>query len=52
MSTVWANRLVAGDKTWDKVPASRKDDVKAILEEWVESGRISNEKYKNIVGEI
>ena len=25
MNKIWANRLIAGTQTWDKVPASRKE---------------------------
>jgi uncharacterized protein (UPF0147 family) len=33
MAKIWANRLIAGTRTWDEVPASRKPAVKEILEE-------------------
>ena len=31
MNEIWANRLIAGTKTWAEVPASRKGAVKAVL---------------------
>lgn len=51
MNEIWANRLIAGTQTWEKVPASRKDRVKAVLEERVSSGAISEERYMEIIGE-
>ena len=51
MDKIWANRLVAGTKTWDQVPASRKDAVLAELRDRVESVEITAEKYQEITGE-
>lgn len=48
---IWANRLIAGTKTWIQVPASRKNGVKNELKNRVESGEISAEQYEKIVGE-
>ena len=50
MNEIWANRLIAGTKTWSQVPASRKNGVKAVLLERVDSGEITAEKYEEIVG--
>lgn len=50
MNKIWADRLVAGTRTWDEVPASRKPAVKAILQEYVEKGKITQERYEEIVG--
>ena len=52
MDKIWANRLVAGTKTWGQVPASRKDAVLAELRGRVESGEITAEKYQEITGEV
>ena len=52
MNEIWANRLIAGDKTWANVPASRKAGVKKVLQERVENGEITEEQYKTIVEEI
>lgn len=52
MNTIWANRLIAGTKTWDDVPGNRKDGVKAVLLERVASGIITAEKYAEITGEV
>lgn len=51
MNEIWANRLIAGTKTWAQVPASRKKAVKAVLAQRVESGEITAEQYKQITGE-
>ena len=50
MNEIWANRLIAGTKAWGEVPDSRKDGVKAVLAERVESGIITPEKYEEITG--
>ena len=51
MNTIWANRLIAGDKTWAEVPAARKNAVKAVLLQRVTDGIISAEQYESITGE-
>ena len=51
MDKIWANRLVAGTKTWAEMPASRRAGVKAELARRVTDGDISEERYKEITGE-
>lgn len=51
MNEIWANRLIAGTKTWAQVPASRKNNVKAILINRVNEKEITQDKYEEIVGE-
>jgi len=51
MEKIWANRLVAGTKTWDEVPASRISGVKAELASRVESSAITVQQYEEITGE-
>lgn len=51
MNEIWANRLIAGTQTWEKVPASRKENVKAILAQRVKDGQISDIHYLAIIGE-
>lgn len=51
MAKIWANRLIAGTKTWDEVPAERKAEVLAELANRVKSGKITAEKYTEITGE-
>ena len=51
MDRIWANRLVAGTKTWAEMPASRRAGVKAELAKRVAEGEITAEWYKEITGE-
>lgn len=51
MDKIWANRLVAGTKTWEEMPASRRAGVKAELARRVTDGEISEEQYKEITRE-
>ena len=51
MSVIWANRLIAGTKTWEEMPASRRAGVKRELAKRVESGEIAAEDYKRITGD-
>lgn len=48
---IWANRLIAGDKTWADVPAVRQDAVKEELRRRVEAGEITGDRYEEITGE-
>ncbi len=50
MDIIWANRLVAGTKTWDEMPASRQAGVKAVLASRVEAEIITAERYEEITG--
>lgn len=51
MNEIWANRLVAGTKTWAEVPASRRSAVKAVLASHVKSEDITADQYMEIIGE-
>lgn len=51
MDKIWANRLVAGTKTWAEMPISRRVAVKKVLAARVENGEITADDYKNITGE-
>lgn len=51
MNEIWANRLIAGTKTWDQVPAFRKEGVKAALLNRAEASLITDERYSEITGE-
>lgn len=51
MNIIWANRLIAGTKTWEEMPVSRRAGVKRELAKRVESGEITADDYKNITGE-
>ena len=52
MDKIWANRLIAGTKTWEQVPASRKDAVLMELKNRVENGVITPEKFGEITGVV
>ena len=51
MNEIWANRLVAGTKTWAEMPASRQSGVKEGLARRVADGESSAEQYAEITGE-
>lgn len=51
MNIIWANRLVAGTKTWAEMPISRRVAVKKVLAARVNKGEITADDYKNITGE-
>lgn len=51
MDKIWANRLIAGTKTWDEMPASRRPGVKRELAKRVAEEEIPPERYKEITGE-
>lgn len=51
VNEIWANRLIAGTKTWAEMPASRRKAVKDILAARVESNVITPEQYETITGE-
>ncbi len=52
MNEIWANRLIAGTKTWAQcVKSGRAEAVKAALLERVKSGVLIKEKYNEITGE-
>jgi hypothetical protein len=50
MNKIWANRLIAGTQVWANVPASRKNAVMAILLDYVQEGKITQERYNDILG--
>lgn len=51
MNEIWANRLIAGTKTWTELPVSRKKSVKTILANRVKNGIITAEQYFEITNE-
>ena len=51
MDKIWANRLIAGTRTWAEMPASRRPGVKAELTKRVTDGEITQEQYRDITGE-
>ena len=51
MNIIWANRLIAGTKTWAEMPASRRAGAKRELAKRVTEGEITAEDYKRITGD-
>jgi hypothetical protein len=51
IASIWANRLIAGTKTWADVPPVRREPVKEELRRRVEAGEITAERYEEITGE-
>lgn len=51
MNEIWANRLIAGTKTWAELPVVRQSGVKSILAARTEAGTITPEQYQAITGE-
>lgn len=51
MNEIWANRLIAGTKTWAEMPIIRQTPVKKILLEKMQGNIITAEQYKEITGE-
>ena len=51
MDRIWANRLIAGTKTWAEMPTSRRAGVKKVLAERVNNGKINAEQYRDITGD-
>lgn len=51
MNIIWANRLIAGTKTWAEMPASRRAGVKRELAKRVTEGEITAEDYKRVTGD-
>ena len=50
MDKIWANRLIAGTRKWEEVPASREAGVRAELKARLDAGIITEEQYNNIFG--
>lgn len=50
MNKIWANRLIAGTKTWDEVPESRKNAVLEELNYRKENNIITQEQLNTIIG--
>ena len=51
MDKIWANRLVAGTKTWNECPDERKEAVRLELIRRIEIGDLTEVRYTEITGE-
>ncbi len=52
MDKIWANRLIAGTKSWSEMPVSRRIGVKKELSNRVIDCEITSIDYERITGEI
>lgn len=50
MAMIWAERLVAGTQTWDKMPKRYRDAVAKILRDWLDDNTITQSQYDAILG--
>lgn len=50
MAKIWAERILAGTRKFEKVPASLKLAVKEILKTKFDNGEISEEDFYKIMG--
>lgn len=52
MEKIWANRVIAGSKTWEDVRrAGREEAVMDELMRRVEAGTLSEERYYEVIDE-
>ncbi len=51
MAKIWRNQIIEGKKTFDRVPLTWKNQVKALLKADVKNGVITAEQYEEYVGE-
>ena len=50
MAKIWADRILAGTRDFEKVPASLKSAVKEILQTKLDGGEITEDEYKKALG--
>ena len=50
MAKIWAERLLAGTRTFEKVPAFLKSAVENILQAKFDNGEISEEDLRRALG--
>lgn len=48
MAKIWRNRIIAGTKTFEECPARYQSNVKALIEEDMMNGVITQEQYAAI----
>lgn len=51
MAKIWRNRLEAGTQKWADCPDRYRDEVRELLKADVASGKITEERYREITGE-
>ena len=52
MAKIYAELIIAGRKTFTQVPEQIKEDVKNVLLDYVDEGRLTPEQYEELVGEV
>ena len=52
MAKIWANRLIAGTRTWDEVPEGRKKKVKKVLMDIANGASEDAEAARELLVEI
>ena len=50
MAKIWRNRIEGGTKTFEECPDRYKDDVLELMQQDVETGKISKEEYTELTG--
>ena len=50
MAKIWAERILAGTRNFEKVPASLKNAVKENLQARLKNGEISEEEFYKALG--
>lgn len=50
MPKIWRNRILAGDKSYDKCPPIYKSAVKKLLQKDVNDGLITAEDFEQFIG--
>jgi polyhydroxyalkanoate synthesis regulator phasin len=51
MAQIYKNLILAGRKTFSQVPASLQNAVKALLQDLVARGEISQQQYTEIINQ-
>ena len=50
MAKIWRNRIEGGTKTFEECTDRYKDDVLQLMQQDVETGKLSKERYKELTG--
>lgn len=49
MAKIWRNRIIAGTQVFSKCPQRYKDDVLYLLQQDVDDGVITQEKFEELI---
>ena len=50
MAKIWRNRIEGGTKAFEECPDRYKEEVLELIQQDVQKGKISKEKYKELTG--